>query len=92
MRLSKIEMERLAEYVLKRLLSKKLVSLKAPEKEVMDRIYDEIEKDVLREHELDQEVERILDAHASSMGENVNRRKLFMMIKNKLAKERGIVL
>ncbi len=41
---------------------------------------------------MDEEVERIIDEHISKAGEEINRRKLFKMIKSKLARERGIVL
>ncbi|RMG59416.1 MAG: DUF507 family protein [Deltaproteobacteria bacterium] len=92
MRLTKNEMERLADFIFLRLKERERIILKAGEEEVRRRIYEEIEKDIVREHELDEEVERLIDEHIDRAGETVNRRKLFQMIKGKLAKERGIVL
>jgi hypothetical protein len=85
-------MRRLADYIYKRLTQREMITLKDDEDEVRRRIFEEIEKDIRNEDALDEEVERIIDEHISKAGEEINRRKLFKMIKSKLARERGIVL
>lgn len=92
MRLNEQEMRRLADYIYKRLTQREMITLKDDEDEVRRRIFEEIEKDIRNEDALDEEVERIIDEHISKAGEEINRRKLFKMIKSKLARERGIVL
>ncbi|NIS75268.1 MAG: DUF507 family protein [Deltaproteobacteria bacterium] len=92
MRLNEKEMRRLADYIYERLTQREMITLKDDEDEVRRRIFEEIEKDIRNEDALDEEVERIIDEHISKAGEEINRRKLFKMIKSKLARERGIVL
>jgi hypothetical protein len=92
LRLNEQEMRRLADYIYKRLTQREMITLKDDEDEVRRRIFEEIEKDIRNEDALDEEVERIIDEHISKAGEEINRRKLFKMIKSKLARERGIVL
>lgn len=92
MRLNEKEMRRLADYIYERLTQREMITLKDDEDEVRRRIFEEIEKDIRNEDALDEEVEGIIDEHISKAGEEINRRKLFKMIKSKLARERGIVL
>lgn len=92
MRLSDVEVKRLADYIFDWLVKREMIILKEPEGEVRRRILEEIEKDIKQEEALNEEVERIIDEHISKAGEDINRRKLFKMIKHKLANERGIVL
>lgn len=92
MRLNEQEMKRLADYIYERLIQREMISLKAEESEVRRRIHEEIVKDISNESALDKEVEEIIDEHISRAGEDINRRKLFKMIKGKLARERGIIL
>jgi hypothetical protein len=92
LRLNEQEMKRLADYIYQRLIQREMITLKAEEGEVWRRIYEEIEKDIRKEHALDEEVEKIIDEHISRAGEDINRRKLFKMIKHKLARERDIIL
>lgn len=92
MRLNEQEMKRLADYIYERLIQREMITLKAEESEVRRRIHEEIVKDIRNESALDKEVEEIIDEHISRAGEDINRRKLFKMIKGKLARERGIIL
>jgi hypothetical protein len=53
----------------------------------------EIHKDILREAELDREAEALLEKHLGKIqGTSVNSRILFQKIKERLAKERDVVL
>jgi hypothetical protein len=52
-----------------------------------------ITEDLTAEEELDREVERLLEPHAARMdAEGADYRKMFNLLKQKLARERGIVL
>lgn len=92
MRLNDREMKSLSDYIYERLVKREMITLKALEIEVKKRIHEEIEKDMQKESELDEEVEKIIDEHISRVRGDINRRKLFKMIKSKLARERGIII
>ncbi|NIO15527.1 MAG: DUF507 family protein [Deltaproteobacteria bacterium] len=92
MRLNEQEMKGLADFIYERLMKREMITLKSEESEVRRRIYEAIEKDIRAEQALDEEVEKIIDEHIQRAGEDINRRKLFKMIKHKLARERGLVL
>lgn len=75
---------------MKRLKEKDLLVLKTGEKKVFDRVVEIILKDLKAEDDLDREVENLLKAHGGS--EKIDYRKMFGMVKTKLARERGIIL
>jgi len=83
--------DKLAALVLARLKEKDLVELKAGEAKVLDRIKAVITEDMLAEEKLDREVEDMISAHGGNSG-SIDHRKMFNMVKQKLARERGIVL
>ncbi len=93
MRLQREQIDHIAASVLKGLKEKGLIVLKADEEKVLERMRQAIVDDMKAEAELDREVEGILSAHMGEMdGGGVDYRKMFRMLKNKLAKERGIIL
>lgn len=83
--------DKLASLVLERLKEKGLVELKAGEAKVLERIRAVITEDMLAEERLDREVEEMISAHGGNSG-GIDHRKMFNMVKQKLARERGIVL
>ncbi len=93
MKLSKEQVEKIAFLILDNLKKKGLIEIKTDEEKVLKKIVDVFLQDLRREDELDREVERILNAHADMIDTHrADYRKMFNMVKNKLAKERGIVL
>ena len=56
-------------------------------------MHEIIMRDLKAEDDLDREVEEILKTHTGSIdNQKIDYRKMFGMIKNKLARERGMVL
>lgn len=75
------------------LKDKDLVEFKAPEHSVIERIMAAISGDIKAEEELDREVEGILKSHLEAVDAGkIDYRRMFTMVKTKLARERGIVL
>ena len=93
MRLSKAQVEAVSRLILERLKEKGLIVFKADEEVVLKRMVEIFMADLKAEDELDREVENILSAHSSTIdSQRLDYRKMFNMIKSKLARERGIVL
>jgi len=93
MKLSREQVEKLVRVSLDRLKGKELIEFKADEKKVFERMVDIFLSDLRKEDDLDKEVEALLKSHSGAMdSQRVDYRKMFSMIKNKLARERGIVL
>lgn len=94
MKLKDGQIERLAERVLERLTAAGLIGLKCERGKVLAGIRTVIAADCKGEEELEKEAERLLEQTLRSMGGGVgiDRHKMLRMIKERLAKERGIVL
>lgn len=93
MKLTIEQIERVTVKVMENLKAQGLVELKADEKTVLDKMVAVFEKDLLAEDALDREIEGMLDEHSSDVDSgSVDYRKVFNMVKNKLARERGLIL
>lgn len=94
MRLKKDQIDRMAEKILSDLETAKLVSLKGERKPALETIKAVITNDIKAEEDLENEAERILDQTLRATGgsSGIDRHKMLKMIKDKLAKERNIVL
>jgi len=93
MRITKEQIDKLTGFILASLKDKDLVLFKAPETAVIERIRAAISGDVKAEEDLDREVEGILKTHSQAVDAGkVDYRRMFTMVKTKLARERGIVL
>ncbi len=94
MRLKKEQVDRLAEKVLSDLDMAKLISLKGDRTKILDAVKTVILNDIKAEADLEADAERILDQtlRASGGAADIDRHKMLKMIKDKLAKERKIVL
>jgi hypothetical protein len=94
MRLKKEQIEKVAEKVLADLDTAGLVSLKGDRTKILDAIRTVITNDIKSEDDLEAEAELILDRtlRAAGGGADIDRHKMLKMIKDKLAKERKIVL
>lgn len=95
MRLRDEHIKRLAEKVYNDLAADSLITPKGERGAVVEAIAGAIAQDFSGEQALERDAERLLDQTISAMGRaaaDIDRRKMLRMIKEKLAKERKIVL
>lgn len=95
MRLKDEQVQRLAEKVMSDLTSAGLITLKAERGAALNAVKAAITGDLKGEEALERDAETLLDQTLRSMGSGaagIDRHKMFRMIKEKLAKERKIVL
>lgn len=79
--------------VLEGLKEKDLIIFKADEEVVLKKIIEVFLADLRAEDALDREIEELLSSHSEAMdSERVDYRRMFNMIKGKLARERGLVI
>jgi len=84
---------RLCAAILTRWKAKGLIRPKASDDALLSGMTAEILTDIRREAELDREAEALLERHSGKIeGTEANSRILFQKIKERLAKERDIVL
>jgi len=87
------KVEQIAALALQGLKDKGLVVFKTDEETVLKRMISAIVADLNAEDALDREVEAKLSTYSEEMDSGgVDYRKLFRMLKYKLARERGIIL
>lgn len=93
MRLTKEQVEKITRTVLDKLKDKELVEFKAAESKVLERMTEVFLADLRAEDSLDREVEEILKGHSGEIdSQRLDYRKMFNIVKGKLARERGIIL
>ena len=93
MRLSKDLIKHIADAIAANLESKDLVEYEVPRKDIAGKIEEVITANMVAEDALNKDVEKLLSAYAEEIAKgNMDSRKMFELTKQKLAKERGIVL
>ncbi len=93
MRLPKEMIKHMADTIASNLESKGLVEYEVPRSAIADKIAGIITADMVAEDNLSKDVEKLLSAHEAEIArEQMDYRKVFELTKQKLAKERGIVL
>jgi hypothetical protein len=94
MRLKEEQIGRLAEHVLEDLTAAGLVALKKERGALLAGIKSAIAADIRAEEVLEKDAEKLLEQTLRSMGgeSGIDRHKMLRMIKEKLAKDRKIVL
>jgi uncharacterized protein len=93
MRLSKELIKHIADAIAANLESKELVEYDAPRHKIAEQIAEVITADMLAEEKLNKDVEKLLAPHEDEISRGqMDYRKMFELTKQKLAKERGIVL
>ena len=93
MKLSKERIGILAKDIVKGLTGRHSIALDIPEVELVGKITQIIVEDLMAEDRLEAEVRQIMKSHESELQKgDADFRKMFLMIKKKLAKERGIIL
>jgi len=92
MKLSSNQINHMAFVIVRELIKKQLITTDK-QNELTDKVVKLIEEDIKREEELDEEVKELLLQYSDAMRkENVDYGEMFRMIKNRLAKEKGIIL
>jgi hypothetical protein len=95
MRLKDEQIQRLAEKVYDDLSSGGLITLRRERGVVVEGIAKAISGDISREQALERDAERLLNETIAGLGRaalEIDQRKMLRMIKDRLAKERKIVL
>lgn len=95
MRLKQDQIQRLAEKVYNDLSANGLITPRGEKRPVVDAIFRAISQNFAGEQSLERDAERLLDETIAGMGRgaaDIDRRRMLKMIKDKLAKERKIVL
>ncbi|MCK4846771.1 MAG: DUF507 family protein [Deltaproteobacteria bacterium] len=93
MKLTIEQVEKITELILRDLVENKLITLKADEAVILKRMVEIVLKDLRAEDELDREVEGMINTHSDEIdSERIDYRRMFNMVKHKLARERGITL
>ena len=93
MKLTDEQVRRIGATILSRWKAKGLVRPKAADAAIVVAIAAEVRRDIQREEELDREAEALLEQHLRKAGDTqANSRILFQKIKERLARDRGIVL
>jgi len=93
MRLSKEIIHHIADAISANLESKGLVKYEVPRGAMTTKISDVITANMLDEDKLNKDVEKLLSAHEVEIAKGqMDYRKVFELTKQKLAKDRGIVL
>jgi hypothetical protein len=92
MKLQPTQIERLVRNVFDRLKEKQLIDFKKTEKEVFARAIELVTLDLKKEDDLVREVHSMMDDLEKQNPGSFDRRKMFPLLKQKLAKQKGIVL
>ncbi|MBC7742163.1 MAG: DUF507 family protein [Bdellovibrionaceae bacterium] len=92
MKLTASQIQRLSEKILNQWKSQNLITFKVDEKVVLKTIVDAITDDFRKEEMLDNDVKALMDQMEREHGSEFQRHKMFPMLKQKLAKERKIIL
>lgn len=83
----------LASNIIEGLLKSDLIVLSASREELIKKMENTISDDLMIEEKLNEEVREILKSHSKQLEkESVNYQRMFQMVKDKLVKERGIIL
>jgi hypothetical protein len=93
MRLKREMALHLSKIVIDRLTKAEAIQLDCRKEKVVDEVAQVFLDQIKIEEDLNQEVKELLVSHGTLIDQtNVNYNKMFNMVKQKLAKERGIVL
>lgn len=93
MRIREEHIDRICRTILARWKEKGLIRPKAADDVLLVKMIGEVVNDFRREEALDREVEALLERHADKLQDaNASSRLMFQKIKERLARERNIIL
>ncbi|HWP57305.1 MAG TPA: DUF507 family protein [Candidatus Acidoferrales bacterium] len=85
------QIERLAELIVHELLKTKLLVLKADLAAAKSKIKDIIQKNFAEEQQIEEEARNLVAASKGAM-KDIDEHRMFVLVKQKLAQQRGFVL
>ena len=92
MKMTQAQIDSLVRRVLGGLESKNLITFNKTKEAIFAKGSDVLHGDFAKEAELDKEVMAMIDHMEQEQGDNFDRHKMFLMMKRKIADERGIPL
>ncbi len=92
MKLSSVQIQKLVEKIFDQWKKQNIIIFKEDEKKVFARAVEAIQGDYKKEQDLEHEVNKMLDQLEKSNAGEFQRYKMYPILKQKLAKERKIVL
>jgi hypothetical protein len=92
MKLTPLQMQKLIEKIFDQWKKQNLIVFKEDEKKVFARAMDALKADIHKEEQLDRDVMSVLDQLERSNPGEFQRHKMFPLLKQKMAKERKMVL
>ncbi len=85
------QLDRLVDHLLKAYRAKNLVNLKTKESDIKTKIKDIIAQNFHEEEIIEEEARKLMASHAGQVRE-MDHYKMFVLIKQKLAKKKGFIL
>ena len=86
------QIKKFISYIFESLKSKSVVEFKKEESEVLEVAMEIVQKELQKEKDLDEEVNKMMDDLESQNPGGFQRYKMFPLLKRKLAEKKGIVL
>jgi len=91
-RLKEFQVKQICQKVLLTLRAKQLIILKASETAVLQKMERVFLADLKVEDDVNREAERLVEQYASKSQGNIDRQKLFQLIKKQIIKDRNLVI
>lgn len=91
MKLTASQIQRLSEKILKEWKNNNLITFKVEETKVLQAMKEAINLELQAEMSIEKEVHALMD-HMEREGQEFQRGKMFSLLKNKLAKEKKVIL
>jgi hypothetical protein len=92
MQLSQDQLNHIVSKVFKLWKENQLIQFKADEKKVFERAVQALKDDLKKEMDLEREAHSMIDKLEAEHGGSFQRHKMFTMLKQKLAKEKKVIL
>ena len=92
MKIRQEQVERVCRLVLEGLKQKKLITFKVPEMKVYEKLVHTFQANLKEEEHIDEEAKGILEERLENSDPNLDRQKMFLLIKRKLAQDKGFIL
>lgn len=92
MRLKEFQVKQICQKLLVTLRTKQLVTLKRSEPEVLAKMEEVFIKDLKVEDDINREAEKILEQYTRKMGSQIDKQKMFQLIKKQLIKDKNVVI
>jgi len=92
MRLKEPQVKLICQKVLAAMRAKQVIELKKSELEILQKMEEIFIADLKVEDDINREAEKLLDQYTRTMGDKIDRQKMFQLIKKQLIKDRNVVI